>query len=87
MYKCKRCGYSTEYKSNLKNHFKRKKICPPLYSDISIETLKQQINQKLIKSDNLINLIKNESKMNPNESKMDSINRKMNPNESKMNPK
>ncbi len=53
MYKCERCGYTTEYKSNLKNHFKRKKICPPILSDTSIETLKLKINQKLIKTDRI----------------------------------
>ena len=53
MYKCERCGYCTEYKSNLKNHFKRKKVCPPIFSDTSIETLKMKINQKLIKSDEI----------------------------------
>lgn len=49
MYKCERCGYLTEYKSNLKTHFNRKKPCKPFLKDISIETLKLKINQKLIK--------------------------------------
>ena len=62
MYSCERCGYLTKYKSNLKNHFKRKNPCNPIISNISIETLKSKINQKLIKNE--INQ-KSDSKLTP----------------------
>ena len=38
-YICQRCGYTTNRKSNLKNHFKRKKICPPILKDYNIKKL------------------------------------------------
>ena len=38
-YMCQRCGYTTNRKSNLKNHFKRKKICPPILKDYNIKKL------------------------------------------------
>ena len=41
-YTCKRCGYYTEYKGNLKNHFNRKRPCKPIKSNISFETLKNE---------------------------------------------
>ena len=63
MFKCERCGYLTEYKSNLKNHFKRKKPCQPILSNISIATLKLKINQKLIKK-------LNQSKLTPIDSNL-----------------
>ena len=53
MFKCERCGYFTEYKSNLKNHFNRKNPCKPILSNISIATLKLKINEKLIKNENV----------------------------------
>lgn len=41
-YICKRCGYYTEYKGNLKNHFNRKRPCKPIRSNISFESLKNE---------------------------------------------
>ena len=79
MYKCERCGYSTEYKGNLKNHLNRKKPCKPILSLINIETLKYKINNNLLNSKKLINLIKNEPKMNPIEPKIEKNEPKMNP--------
>ena len=38
-YKCSRCGYETKSKSNLFVHFRRKKPCNPILSDISYEEL------------------------------------------------
>ena len=70
LYICKRCGYSTTIKCNLKNHLSRKKICPNTYSNKDVMYLKSNIIHKLTP---------NEPKMNPNDSKM-------NPNEPKMNP-
>jgi hypothetical protein len=50
MYKCKRCGYSSSIKGNLKNHFKRKRVCKPVLNDIDISILKEELdtNQELI---------------------------------------
>ena len=77
-YECLRCGYIAKQKSNLVNHLKRKNICEPKISNISIENVKKFYG---------FELNPNESKMNPNESKiLFEINEKMNPNESKMNP-
>lgn len=45
-YICERCGYVTEILGNMKNHFKRKNICPPTISDIDIETLKTNYDKK-----------------------------------------
>ena len=73
MYNCKRCGYSTTIKCNLKSHFNRKKICPNIHSNVEVSLLKDK-------------LTKMGSKMNPNEPKMNPNESKMNPNESKMNP-
>ena len=73
IYNCRRCGYSASQKSNLKNHFNRKKICKPVIENISIETLKNELEGI-------------EPKMNPNEPKLNPNEPKMNPNEPKMNP-
>ena len=70
MYRCKRCGYSTAIRCNLKSHFNRKKKCPNTYSDMDVSVLKQEF-------------INGESKMNPNEPKMNPNEPKMNPNEPK----
>ena len=43
-YTCKRCGYYTEYKGNLKNHLNRKRPCKPIKSNISFETLKKEFS-------------------------------------------
>ena len=50
MYKCKRCGYSSTIKGNLKNHFKRKRVCKPVLSEISLSILIEEfdINPELI---------------------------------------
>ena len=60
MFICERCGYSSIYKSNLRNHLNRKNKCNPIIKDIGIVELKAKMNQNH----------PNESKMNPNESKM-----------------
>ena len=39
MFRCKRCGYTSVYKSNLKTHLRRKKPCPPLHSDMTPKSL------------------------------------------------
>ena len=42
-YKCKRCGYITNKKTNMLTHFKRKNICKPHLEDIAIEILQNEI--------------------------------------------
>ena len=42
-YLCPRCGHLSTTKSNFKVHLLRKKICPPINSDISIEEIFEQI--------------------------------------------
>lgn len=34
LYKCPRCGYATNRKSNITNHLNRKNLCPPTLSNI-----------------------------------------------------
>ena len=46
MYVCKRCGYDTNIKGNLKNHFRRKKTCKNTLSDIPVATLLEELNIK-----------------------------------------
>lgn len=43
MYSCKRCGYESTRKGNMRHHLSRKMICEPLLEDISIETLKLEL--------------------------------------------
>jgi len=42
-YTCKRCGYTTNIKSNLKKHFNKKKECEAKLSNVSIESLKSEV--------------------------------------------
>lgn len=37
VYECPRCGKKDEYKNNMRKHLKRKKVCEPVYSDLSQE--------------------------------------------------
>jgi len=39
MYFCKRCGYDTDIKGNLKNHFRRKRTCKTTLSCVPINVL------------------------------------------------
>lgn len=43
LYQCPRCGYHTTTKCCLKQHYNRKKVCPPMIQDISIHTLRSQM--------------------------------------------
>lgn len=45
MFKCPRCGYTSNRKGNLKNHFMKKKTCDAINSDISVSVLVQRISQ------------------------------------------
>ena len=47
MYTCKRCGYNTNIKGNLKNHFRRLRTCTPTYSDTPIITLLTELNNNI----------------------------------------
>ena len=46
-YNCARCGYSTKYKGNFRSHLNRKTICPPIVSNIDINTVRK--NYKMCK--------------------------------------
>jgi hypothetical protein len=39
MFSCKRCGYSTNIKGNLSNHFQRKRVCQPILQDLPVVDL------------------------------------------------
>jgi len=43
---CKRCGYSSEHKSNLKRHLLKKIHCEPIIEDSSIELLISEFDKK-----------------------------------------
>jgi hypothetical protein len=45
MYKCERCHYTTTRYSNLKNHLKKKNVCPPKFSNQSREQLLIQLDK------------------------------------------
>ena len=63
LYKCRRCGFSSKYKSNYKVHLHRKFECKASLEDISIETLKQEFKQKFNK------VTQNDPKLTPNDPK------------------
>ena len=46
MFYCKRCGYTTNKKGNLKNHYLRKRPCKPILSNIRFDTLIEEFNKK-----------------------------------------
>lgn len=50
MHECPRCGYTTNYITNLKNHVTTKTLCEPLVADISLDTLRDELFSK--KKDN-----------------------------------
>ena len=43
---CKRCGYSTDRKSNLKNHLNKTQTCKARLQDISVQELLKQLDTK-----------------------------------------
>lgn len=48
VYNCKRCGYSTNLRGNIKRHFTKKKICKPILNNCSIEQcIKEQIGENI----------------------------------------
>lgn len=43
---CKRCGYSSEHKSNLKRHLLKKTLCEATNEDIAIDELLTDFDKK-----------------------------------------
>ena len=41
VYFCDRCGYTTKYRNNFRNHLNRKKPCSPSHADIDIDQIKR----------------------------------------------
>ena len=50
MYICERCGYSTVYKSNLRNHYNRNNVCKPKLKNISPKWLIVEYARALLRS-------------------------------------
>jgi hypothetical protein len=50
-YKCPRCKYETNKRSNIVNHYNRKRPCKTIYSDISLELLSRNISNSIISND------------------------------------
>lgn len=51
MYKCPRCKYETNHKTNIKNHFNRKRLCESdKDNEISIEECLKLLNKGILKS-------------------------------------
>ena len=76
MYICKRCGYSSSIKGNLKNHFNRKRICKPILKDIEILVLKKNFETNLTSNDKVVVKYKNTcengtEKQNENQTELD----------------
>ncbi len=49
-YICKRCNYTTNLKSSLRNHLNRKTICEAVYEDIKVENLLEELEHKIDKT-------------------------------------
>jgi len=43
---CHRCGYCTKYKNNLREHYKKKNVCNPVVSDVSIDECLSKLDKK-----------------------------------------
>jgi len=72
-YKCIRCGYTTNDKSKIKSHFRRKTVCKPSLNDINLDKYKNDIlnGKKIImkKTEKMNPKIGQNGFMNPNEPK------------------
>ena len=73
MYRCERCGYSSEYKSNLKNHFKRKNPCNSTYRERCLGSLLEEINQISENVNNVNNVNTNTNSVNTNTNSVNNI--------------
>ena len=45
MFSCKRCGYSSSIRGNIRNHLKRKKPCKPTHLDVGVEILLSELRE------------------------------------------
>ena len=82
IYRCPRCGHISNQKGDMKKHLKRKKICPPTCSNMSIPDCFQALfgsdEKNFLKNDlpirvnlrNFLNDLPNDSQMTPNDSQM-----------------
>ena len=43
LYSCPRCGYTSNIRTKMRSHFKRKNICSPTCSDVSIEECFEEV--------------------------------------------
>ena len=48
-FKCKRCGYTEKHKGNFSKHLNRKITCKPILENVDIETLKTELETKVVK--------------------------------------
>ena len=56
IYICRRCGFRSHIKTHLKRHFEnRKKPCKALFEDIDIDTLKLQLDTKVLNCNPYVN--------------------------------
>ena len=62
LYKCKRCGFTSDQKNGLRRHLNKKTLCKPLIMDIEVDTLKYDLEEKCVI------LTPFESKLNPTKS-------------------
>ena len=85
-YECMRCGNKRHIKTIMIRHLNRKRLCKLKKYNINIQKFKQDLlDGKEMDSLRLeIENTQNESKMNPNESKISQNESKMNPNKSKI---
>ena len=42
-YKCRRCGYTSNLKANIRRHFMKKNICSPVSSDLDIASFYEEV--------------------------------------------
>ena len=43
LYSCPRCGYTSNIRTKMRSHFKRKNICSPTCSDVPIEECFEEV--------------------------------------------
>lgn len=48
-YECKRCGFKHKCRKNYENHLNKKKICPPKISEVSIDFLREELTNYIVK--------------------------------------
>tara|TARA_Y100000385_G_scaffold222829_1_gene232837 strand:+ start:4971 stop:5951 length:981 start_codon:yes stop_codon:yes gene_type:complete len=50
IFNCRRCGHIEKHKGNFLKHLNRKTTCKPILEDVDIETLKDELETKSVKS-------------------------------------